>query len=262
MLYPENRWYIYIVIICLASIFLLQPGVFAYRPFTTEDAAVGCRGDMYLETSWERMAEPSVTSDTFLLVYGYSPFDRLELSAEVPYVRSDPDSSSMSHGVGDLLFSGKFLFLGSMPEDGSKPKGFVASLKGAVKTRSGDEEKCLGSGENEEEVSVVISRCFGPLTAHLMAGYTLISHRNPGTESNYYLYGYAMDFALSEKIQLGCEITGQKDISCSQQRQEVDLLAGIMFSPAGSVVLDAYFRRSLVHGKDFNSFGIGSTFGF
>jgi len=257
----HSKW-MGIIIPCIFAVIMICTQAFAYRPFNTEDAGVGCRGDIYLETSWERMAEPGITSDTFLVVYGYSLFDRLELSAEVPYVRADPDSNSVSHGFGDVLFSGKFLFLGSMPEDGSNPRGFVGSLKGAVKTRSGEDEKCLGSGENEEEISMAISRCFGPVTAHLMAGYTWVSHRAPGTESNYYLYGYAMDLAVSEKIQLGGEITGQKDISCSQQRQEVDLLAGIMVSPVDSVILDVFFRRSLVHGKDFNSFGIGGTIGF
>lgn len=159
------------IILLLIFISILKTvNAFAYRPFVTEDAAVGCRGDKYIETALERIEEPGIITDTFFLVYGYTLLHRFELSVEIPYVRADPDENTFFHGMGDVLFSAKYLFLGEMLEYGSNPRDFVASLKADVKTRSGDEKKYIGSGENEQELSMAISRCFGFVTAHVMAG--------------------------------------------------------------------------------------------
>ncbi|MFW5862892.1 MAG: transporter, partial [Spirochaetota bacterium] len=223
---------------------------------------VGCRGDMYMEASYERIPEPGLTSDLFLLVSGYSLNDRFEVSAEMPYVRANPEYHSTTHGIGDVLFSGKYLLLGDIPKDGSTPQGFLLSLKGAVKTRSGDADRFTGSGENEQELSMAMSRCFGFVTAHVMAGYTWITHRSDETRSNYYLYGYAMEFGLSDRISLACEITGQKDTGYVDHRQEVNVLAGALLYLDQAVILDLFASRSIVQGEDFNSFGLGGTMGF
>lgn len=248
--------------LCLMTILVFETNAFAYRPFNTEDAGVGCRGDMYMEASYERIPEPGLTSDMFLLVTGYSFNDRFEVSAEMPYVRAKTEYHSTTHGIGDVLFSGKYLLLGEMPKDGSTPQGFLVSMKGAVKTRSGNADKYTGSGENEQELSMAISRCFGFVTAHFMAGYTWITHRSDETRSNYYLYGYAMEFHLTDVISLAGEITGQKDAGYTSHRQELNVLAGALFYVNQAVIVDIFASRSIIQGEDYNSFGLGGTIGF
>lgn len=73
MRYVIHRLWVYSMFFCLMSVLVFKSGALAYRPFATEDAGVCCRGDMYVETSWERMAEPDIHSDTFLLVYVDNP---------------------------------------------------------------------------------------------------------------------------------------------------------------------------------------------
>jgi len=259
--YRHYKW-IGIIIPCMFAVIVMCSQAFAYRPFNTEDAGVGCRGDMYMEASCERIPEPGLTSDIFLLVSGYSFNDRFEVSAEMPYVRARPEYHSTTHGIGDVLFSGKYLLLGEMPKDGSTPQGFLVSLKGAVKTRSGNPDKFTGSGENEQELSMAMSRCFGFVTAHIMAGYTWITHRSDETCSNYYLYGYAMEFGVTDSISMACEITGQKDAGYTSHRQMINVLAGALFYLDQAVILDLFVSRSVVQGEDYNSFGLGGTIGF
>lgn len=251
-----------LIVLFLCAGFLIKPRAHAYRPFTTEDAGVGCRGDMFIETSYERTPGPDLSTDEFLLVYGYSFHDRLEISVETPWVIARPDHRPSHSGIGDVLVSGKLLLLGEIPEDGSTPAGFLATLKGAVKTRSGDAGRFTGSGENEYELSLAISRCFGPFTTHLMAGYTWITHRSDDTLSNYYLYGYAMELHLTGKIRLAGELTGKKDTVHHGNRQEIDLLAGILYCPHAGVIFDLFMNRHITGGKDYTSFGLGGTLGF
>jgi hypothetical protein len=71
-----------------------------------------------------------------------------------------------------------------------------------------------------------------------------------------------MKFGLSDRISVACEITGQKDIGYVDHRQEVNVLAGALFYLDQAVILDLFASRSIVQGKDFNSFGLGGTIGF
>lgn len=152
--------------LALAVVFISAMAVsaYAYRPFVTEDAGVAGKGVIQLETSWDYLDWDNDDAEHALLfvpIYGIT--ERLELSAEIPYLFHEQED-----GIGDINVVGKFLML-------NETEKFPAfTLKGILKTSSGDADRGLGSGDLDYSIVLVTSKGFGSLTLHGMLGYTFV----------------------------------------------------------------------------------------
>ena len=141
----------------------------AYRPFVTEDAGVAGKGVAQLEVSWDYLGwENNDKENIFLFVPVIGVTERIELSVEIPYLLHNPDEGKRENGIGDVTIVGKLLLI----EEKSKIPGFT--LKGIVKTESGDEEKALGTGDEHYSIVAVMSKTIGGFKLHGMFGYSFI----------------------------------------------------------------------------------------
>ena len=84
---------------------------FAYRPFATEDAGVAGQGVTQVEVSLDRLEWKNGDDDfMFMVVPIYGVTEKLEVSAELPYLWHEPDTGDSESGVGDMNLVGNIFF--------------------------------------------------------------------------------------------------------------------------------------------------------
>ena len=209
---------------------------FAYRPFMTEDAGVPGKGVTQLEVSWDYLKWNGDRGNVLLFVPIYGITERIELSAEIPYLFHNHEGVERMDGIGDINLVGKFLLL---EEKATRP---VLALKGAVKTKSGDEKKGLGSGDLDYSVVVIASKNFGTLALHGMFGYAFVGANGDDNVKDIYLYGLAADYGVTEKFHVVVEIAGNRHPDRTAPDDPLSGLLGFTNQVADKVILDGGVR--------------------
>lgn len=209
---------------------------FAYRPFATEDAGVAGRGVAQLELSRDYLKWNGDKEDMLLFVPVYGLTAKLELSAEIPYHFHDFEGEEKRNGAGDVNLAGKYLLL---DEKEARP---ALVLKSAVKTRSGSEEKGLGSGDVDYHVAAAASKTLGAVTLHGMFGYTFVGDNGDDTIRNISLYALAADYGVTDKFHIAAEIAGNKHPDRTARQDPLSGLLGFTQQLSEKLILDAGVR--------------------
>jgi hypothetical protein len=224
----------------LMLVFVIHPEVsFAYRPLGTEDAGVAGKGVAQMEISWDYLKWNGEKEHVFLLVPIYGLTERLELSAEMPYLIHKFEEEPSEEGVGDINLVVKYLLI----NEGVKNPAFT--LKGVVKLDNGDFEKGLGSGDKDYSIFVVVSKNIKDLTLHGQLGYTWIGKEKDENLRNIYLYGLALDYGLTEAFHIVGEINGYRHPDRREAEDPRNILLGITYKLSEKLILDLAIRRGL-----------------
>ena len=209
---------------------------FAYRPLVTEDAGVAGKGVAQLELSWDYLKWNGDRENVLLFVPIFGVTERIELSAEIPYLLHNHEGKERMDGIGDTNLVGKFVLL---EEKESRP---ALALKGVLKTKSGNEEKGLGSGDIDYSIVGAASKNFGTLTLHVMLGYTLVGADGDDNVRDIYLYGLAADYSVTEKFHVVAEIAGNRHPDRAASEDPLSGLLGFTHQVAAKVILDGGVR--------------------
>lgn len=220
----------------LAALICCPVKGFAYRPFATEDAGVAGRGVAQLELSRDYLNWNGGKEDMLLFVPVYGVTPELELSAEIPYNFHDFEGEPDRSGIGDVNLVGKYLLL---EEKGARP---ALVLKSAVKTKSGNEETGLGSGDMDYQLAGAASKTLGAVTLHGMFGYTFVGDNGDDSVRDISLYALAADYGVTEKFHLVAEIAGNKHPDRTARLDPLSGLLGFTRQLADKLVLDAGVR--------------------
>jgi hypothetical protein len=232
-----RKGYLLGVLFLLAAVIIYPVESLAYRPFITEDAGVAGKGVAQLEGSWDYLSwDNDDKENVFLLVPVYGITERIELSLEIPYLLHNPQEEKSERGIGDIIFVGKFLLF----EEKDLYPAFT--VKGVVKTDSGNEEKGLGSGDWDYSIVAVTSKTIGAFMFHAMLGYTFVGDNGDENIRNVYLYGIAVDYILTEKFHFVSEIVGNGHPDRSEDRDPISGLLGITYALSEKVILDSGIR--------------------
>lgn len=229
---------------CLLGTFVLLTVIafypvesFAYRPFVTEDAGVAGKGVVQLEVSWDYLNwDNGDKENVFLLVPIYGITERIELSLEIPYLMRNPKEGKSERGIGDINIVGKFLLFG---EKDIYP---AFTIKGVVKTNSGEEEKGLGSGDWDYSLVAVTSKSLGDFLLHAMLGYTFVGNNGNENIRDIYLYGIAVDYGLTKRFHIVSEIAGNRHPDKEADNDPVSALLGITYAISEKLTLDSGVR--------------------
>lgn len=227
----------FIGVLAFLALFANPLTSFAYRPFTTEDAGVAGKGVAQLEASWDYAHWESGDADhTFLLVPIYGVTERLEMSLELPYIIHKPAEESSIQGLGDINVVGKYqLFEGTDVWP-------MFAIKGAIKTSSGSSTKGLGTGDLDYSLVAVASKELGPFTFHTMFGYTFVGDNGESNVQDVYVYGFAVDYALTEAFHLVSEVTGNRNSDTEAADDPVSSLIGATYKISEKVTVDGGMR--------------------
>jgi len=224
----------------LILFFVIFPeNISAYRPLGTEDAGVAGKGVTQMEISWDYLKWNGDKEHVFLLVPIYGINERLELSAEMPYLIHKFEEEPSEEGVGDINLVMKYLLI----NEGEKNPAFT--LKGVVKLDNGDFEKGLGSGDKDYSIFVVSSKTIKDLTVHGQLGYTWIGKEKNENLRNIYLYGLALDYGLTEAFHIVGEINGYRHPDRTEKDHPRNALIGVIYKLSEKFILDFAVRRGL-----------------
>ncbi len=210
---------------------------FAYRPFITEDAGVAGKGVAQLEASWDYLHWKNGDSDhAFLLVPIYGVTEKLEMSAEVPYILHKAEGERKVNGIGDINVVAKYQLF----EEKEILPAFA--IKGVIKTNSGSTTKGLGTGDLDYSLVAAASKTLGPFTLHTMFGYTFVGDNGDGNIRDIFLYGFAADYALTDAFHLVGEVAGNRNPDMTEKNDPVSGLVGATYRISEKVTLDGGMR--------------------
>ncbi|MBM4144423.1 MAG: transporter [Lentisphaerae bacterium] len=132
------------------------------------------------------------------------------------------------HSLCDLVVGAKWQFLESCP------LGARHAIAPSVKFPTADDEKELGSGKTDYDVTWIASRSIGEKAGvHLNVGYSWIG----GSDDDILHYGMAVDYQVLETVQWVGEVFAEQETS-SGADTVVQYNTGFRWNPAENLTLD------------------------
>lgn len=238
-------------------LFVLAGNAFAYRPFATEDAGVAGEGVTQVEVSLDRLEWENDDDDfVFMVVPIYGVTERLEVSAELPYLRHNPEVGDSESGAGDVNLVGKYLL---SEEDGVHP---ALAAKVVIKTSSGDHKKGLGTGDEDLSLVLAATKTVEKFKLHGQFGYTFVGDDKDSNLRDVVLYGVAADYEMQKDLHLAVEVAGNRHTDRRENTDPLNLLVGVIVNASDKVALDASFKLGLNNESPDWGFGVGASITF
>jgi hypothetical protein len=245
----------------VAAVLIFTGGaVLAGRPLAIDDADPAEQGQFEFElgTAYEHDPACNAWEFPFGLTAGILP----GVEAEVGFggvVEELTELGERDHesGLGDLTAGTKWQFL---PEGAWLP---AQALAAAVKFPTANDDKGLGSGETDYDLTWIASKKIGDKTGvHVNAGYTWVGEPDGEDVGDVAHYGLALDYQLTEAVQWVGEVFAEKELQGGTQTV-VQYNSGFRWSAAESLTLDAA-AGSRLRGEEAPDFSatLGLTWAF
>jgi hypothetical protein len=143
--------------------------------------------------------------------------------------RTDDCSES---GLGDLAIGVKWQFLKECP------LGARHAIVPVVKFPTADDDKELGSGETDYDLTWIASRSLGDKAgAHVNAGYSWIGKPDDEDADDVVHYGVALDYQITGPVQWVGEVFAEKELN-DEADTVVQYNTGFRWTPADNLTLD------------------------
>ena len=201
---PHSR---FASILCIA---LLPAIAHAARPLAIDDAGTIDANTFELTLGSAAEGESGFTHWDFPaeLAYGVLPSVQMsigfggQLEKRTETLAHGATSTDRVSGIGDVSVGGKWQFLSACP------LGASHTLSASVKFPTADEQRQLGSGKTDSDLTWIVSRDLGERAAlHLNLGYSWIG----GVDGDVLHYGAAIEVALWNALQWVGEIFAEDE---------------------------------------------------
>lgn len=224
--------------LCLGVVIVSVSGmVWAGRPLAIDDAdPAGC-GEVEVETGAGYVHEKTCKHWDVPVGVAYGLFQGIEagigLGGQFEERRDvigggGAEECEREHGVGDLVVGMKWLAVERCP------LGARHALAPSVKLPTADEDKELGSGETDGDLTWILSRGIGETAGiHLNAGYSWIG----GADKDLLHYGMALDWQMMDSLQWVGEVFAENEVADGAETVAV-CNGGIRWSPVDHLTVD------------------------
>ena len=190
---------LFLVIIVLV---IIPSTIYAARPLSTDDAGVVEESHMEIESGFEYVKQTDEENNlNFVLKYGI--IKNLDLGLEIPYKFIDFNEGDDVDGIGDIIFSTKCHFL----DEGKNLPALALSY--SIKSKTGDKDKGLGSGEIDYSLNGIITKEIGDFTTHINFGYTFVGEPKEEDLDDIFSYSLAVEYPINENLNMLGEILGE-----------------------------------------------------
>ena len=247
--------------------FMAASGVaFAGRPLTIDDADPLDVGQFEFEGGVAYSDDFDCKHWDFPVGLAYGLFPGVEVGAgfggqseERNEVLDDGNTNECTEtGIGDLVVAAKWQFIKMCPF------GARHAIVPSVKFPTADEDRGLGSGETDYDLTWIASRGLGDKACvHVNAGYSWMGKPDDGDADDVVHYGVALDYQLLNAVQWVGEVFAEKELN-DDADTVVQYNAGFRWTPADNLTLDLAGGSKLRgEAPDFTATaGLTWTFGF
>lgn len=209
------------------------------------------QGVVQLEVGLDHAREDGGDRETTLTaVFTYGLADTLDLALQLPFLFLEPAEEGHQAGIGDIEVHGKYRIV----NEGAVSPAFAVT--GALKFPTGSERRGLGSGATDVGITLVATKGFGPVTAHLNLGYTVIGA--PGQE-NVLRWGAAAALKVTEPLSFVGEVIGQTNSDPHAKDDPREVRVGLAYALRGNIVLDGAVSLGLTRASPDYVLTVGIT---
>jgi len=207
----------------LISRFLCHAGI-ENTPLNTDDATTLDKGAFSVSAGgvFTKMSRGDKETDINLDI-GYGVTEKFEITADFPFVFSDPENTGGEKGVGDISMRPELQIL----KEGDFP---ALSVAGTVKFNSGDKKKGLGSGEKDYSLSLQTTKKFEPFLFHFNLGHIFIGEAKGENLDNVLFYNFGGEYELTEQFVLVGELIGETNSDPTAPDDPLEMLVGAVYN--------------------------------
>ncbi len=238
----------------IGFIFLsIHGSAFAGRPLSTEDAGVVGKRSLAAEIGFEYARQDNKDNNygiSLVPIYGLTEY--MQFCAGLPFNIKCHKDESCEAGLGDITLSLKTLL---SPEKEIMP---AFALKTDLKLANGNNDKGLGSGDEDFRFILAATKVISPVTLHGNIGYTFVGTKADSSLSNAVLYGVALEYALTPKLTIVSEAYGESDSQFDTgafDEHKINPLIGLTYRINEKMILDAAFKMGICH-EEKTEYGI------
>jgi len=193
-------------------------------PLNTDDATTLDKGAFSISAGGVFTKSRGGDKETDInLDIGYGLTEKLEITADFPFVLSDPENGGGEKGVGDISLRPELQIL----KEGKFP---ALSVAGTVKFDSGDKKKGLGSGETDYSLSLQTTKKFKSLIFHFNLGHTFIGEAKGENLHNIIFYNLGSEYELTEQFVLVGELIGETNSDPTASDDPLEMLVGAIYN--------------------------------
>lgn len=236
-----------ILIFGLFFIFLCRHA-YAGRPFSTEDAGVAGKGviqeEFGIESVWQEKGDKKYAFSS-ASIYGLT--EGMEFSVEAPYMIIEPKEGEKESGIDDMTLVLKTVLF---PERDDMPQFLV---KTTLKLANGNEDRGLGSGDEDIGLSVVATKNTGPAIFHANLGYVFTGDKFDTTLNDYMLYGLAGEYSLTPRLSIVTEIYSESSShheTGAFKHYVLSPLLGLTYGLSEGILFDIAFKLGIEDDKE------------
>jgi len=187
----------------IVAVVIINPLLsYAARPLSTDDAGAVEERHMEVETGFEYVKQTD-EENNLNLVLKYGVIKNFDLGIEIPYKFINFSENDDVDGITDMLFTAKYNFL---DEAENLP---ALALSYTVKTKTGDKNKGLSSGEVDYTLNGILTKEITKLTTHLNLGYTFVGESDEEKLDDIFSYGLAAAYPINDDLNIVAEIVGE-----------------------------------------------------
>ncbi|HJV53266.1 MAG TPA: transporter [Noviherbaspirillum sp.] len=222
---------------CLSALLLcgLAPVAYATHPLVSDDPNTQSGGHHQIEanTDWARQDE--VHTHVGALTYSYGAQDNLDLYLNIPLTFTAPS------GINDVGVGAKWRFL--------ENETMSSALKPELQLPTGDEARSLGNGRTSARLTAIVAYDAQPWRLLGNLGLSVNRYRlqaDRDTRRGIVWHASAsLWYSLSDQWKLLSDIGADSDVDKASYKHPGFVLAGVMYSPAPNLDLDAGVRFDL-----------------
>ncbi len=254
------------ILIAFVGFFLFINKAFSARPLATEDAYTLEKYHYELEIGATYSKDiPEHHSDeeefkevskerTIELAVKYGLLENLDIGFVFPYSYRKQNQERID-GCGDIELNTKWRIFSE------ENFAFSYSLKVNLKTQSANEDKGLGSGQNEIKVINLFSRDLDKIIFHLNLGYNFLSKRKGQDDTFWGAFAWEAPI-LKDKLNLCVEVNAETTFKKDFDESKVSAGLGFNYALNPGLIFDSGMRWGISESANDYEITSGLTFRF
>ena len=254
---------------CYVFLGILIMNGLGYSPSAISEPVTGFSLMSGIDYSSGDYGDDSDTDITSIPLIGKYQTDRWTFKVTVPYIRIKgpgdviPSIGQISQtprrnrttesGWGDTVVSATYSFYPAIAE------GLIVDLTGKVKFDTADEDKGLGTGENDYVTQVDIYKGFGKFTAIAGIGYRVYGNPSFGTLDNVFYGSIGGAYRISQTTSIGAFYDYRPKITDAGSEIS-EVLSFVSYKVSDQWKLQGYFVKGFSDGSP--DYGGGALLGY